>query len=186
MATKYFVKSWNTANPHRTLLPSVIYPRQFHSDVTNLPRIQPGMMIGQLGNFAYSQGPMHNSNSWWWLLFSSILYMWRVLISMLAYYSGLDIGARPLTQASVKIVGEYKSRITRPVCRVRFSYPEYIIQNKRNFWFPSLKQSHCSQANSLPTFWNLQQTWFVNRQKWLPLGDCYLMDVLVQSNTSGH
>ncbi len=27
---------------------------------------------------------------------------------------------------------------------------------------------------------------FVNRQKWLPFGDCYMENVLVQSNTSGH
>ena len=37
-----------------------------------------------------------------------------------------------------KLSGEYESRITRPIWRVRFSAPGYIIQNKRNFLLSTL------------------------------------------------
>lgn len=45
------------------------------------------------------------------------------------------------------------------------------------------------KLNSLPTFWNPQHNPaldYVNRQKWLLLGDHYMMEVQVQSRTSVH
>ena len=38
-----------------------------------------------------------------------------------------------------ELSGEYKSPISRPTWQVRFSYPEYIIENKHNFLLSTLK-----------------------------------------------
>ncbi len=103
--------------------------------------------------------------------------------------SGLEISALPLAQASVKTVGQVKIMDHSPGLASMIFISSIIffkISVTFTFHFKIIHTVHKPIAYQYFEISNKAAFKFVNRQKWLPFGDCYMMDVPVQSNISGH